>query len=336
MNVIRRLASLKLALAGMLALLGGVLVAYLDRDASVLWVVVPLLALSANLSAAILVNRSFRRHGGLLVFHVGLLGVVLLVAWGRMTNLDARVEITEGQAFDASMIQVLDRGPWHPMKRLAGVDFRQGPIKVAYDAHLVRRETRSQVAFSADRRDDVIAFGDSKPLTVNGYRFYTTSNKGFAAVVTWFGKDGTHRTGTLHFPSYPLKDWSQVVEWRTPAGTELEFSLKFRDPVPESRGWTLHNRRPVQSFTVRLPASAPIALVPGAEATLPEGRLRLEDVRMWMGYEIFYDPTLPWLFATAFVAVLGIAWYFWGKLAPRPAARHAARPVEDNGGVIRV
>ena len=51
------------------------------------------------------------------------------------------------------------------------------------------------------------------------------------------------------------------------------------------------------------------------------GFVRLEKLSMWMGYRVFYEPTLPWLFATSLLTVAALAWWFWSRfgtgLAPR-------------------
>ena len=71
-----------------------------------------------------------------------------------------------------------------------------------------------------------------------------------------------------------------------------------------------------------------IALVPGEAVAVRAGSLRLVDVRMWMGYEVFYDPTLPWLFAAAVAGVLCMAWYLCGALWSWPLASMEAMEAE--------
>ena len=45
------------------------------------------------------------------------------------------------------------------------------------------------------------------------------------------------------------------------------------------------------------------------------GRLRFEKLTAWMGYRVFYDPTLQWLFFVAVIGVLGLSHYFWVRLS---------------------
>ena len=97
MRVLRSLSSLKLTLFGMLALLTGVLASYKDQEASSTWITLPLLLLALNLVAALCVNPRLYRQGGLLVFHLCLLAILLLAVFGRLTGLKGRLEIAEGQ-----------------------------------------------------------------------------------------------------------------------------------------------------------------------------------------------------------------------------------------------
>jgi cytochrome c biogenesis protein ResB len=48
-----------------------------------------------------------------------------------------------------------------------------------------------------------------------------------------------------------------------------------------------------------------VELTPGSEVQLAEGRLRYEALTTWMGYRVFYDPTIQWLF---WVTIAGGAW----------------------------
>lgn len=325
MKALHMLASLKLTLAGMILLLSGTLVSQVgagqgDTGTSVVWLVVPLALLGANLLAALWCNPRFRRQPGLLVFHLCLAFALILVACGRLTHLEGRAEILAGQPFDPSAVEVVGMGPWHPFERLREVSFRQGDFTVNYAPGIVRQNTRSELVMSGDvTGDSIVPIGDTIPLRASGYRFYTTSNKGYAAVLTWAGTSADRATGAVHFPSYPLWDWKQVNRWRTPAGTDLELALELPEPVSERDRWTLDSRGATGALTLRWSSGEQI-LQPTETVRLPGGTLRFEGLRMWMGYEIAYDRTLPWLVSAALAAVLGLSWHFWQKLWMRPAA----------------
>ncbi len=330
MSVLQHLSSLRLALAGMVLLGGGALVSYRDPDATVAWLVLPLLLLAVNLIAALLFNPRFRRQHGLLIFHLGLLAVVLLAAYGHMTALKARVELTEGQTFDIDAVTVVRQGPWHPWRRLAAVDFVQGPLQVHYAAGLSRGRTHSRVHFPGAATYPV-EIGDNIALKVAGYRFHTTSNKGYSAVLTRADPDTGEHRGAVHFPSYPFHDWKQVNHWTGPGGVSIDLELQLPVPPPETRDWVLESARASGSLKLTA-ADETVVLKPGEQQPLAGGSVRFEDIRLWMGYEVTYNPVLPWLFSAALVAVLGLGWHFQAKFrAPVPATRSGE---ETGSGVL--
>lgn len=316
------LASLKLTLPAMVALVVGVLVSYTEPNTHYVWLLAPLGLLAVNLLAAILANPRFRRQGGLLVFHLGLLFVIVLAAFGRLTFLEGRFEITEGQSFDPERVKVERRGPWHSWA-MDQIIFAQAEIEVDYAPGLRRGHTRSKVRITTpEGTPEVVTVGDDSPLTAGSYRFYTTSNKGFAVVLTWLGNEGVNRTGTIHLPSYPLLDWKQINSWITPTGQEIEVDLILPHARPEHVAWTLNSLVMDSTLAVKFDNESR-ELTMGERVRVSGGSLRFDDVRMWMGYRITHDPTLPWLFSAALIAVLGLAWHFWGKLWSRPLSVNA-------------
>ena len=69
-----------------------------------------------------------------------------------------------------------------------------------------------------------------------------------------------------------------------------------------------------------------IELQPGESAVLEGGVLRYDRLASWMGYKLFYDPTLHWLFISAIMAILGMATHFWRKFSALPlTAKESAK-----------
>jgi cytochrome c biogenesis protein len=309
----------------------GVLASYRAPAGDPWLVLAPLAALAANLLAAMAVDPRFRSQGGLLVFHICLLIVMLLVGAQMLVSLDARVEIAEGQAFEPEAVQVRASGPLHPPGRIESVGFGQGPVAVEFGPGLVRGRTRSQVTLDDGRS---MVFGDTKPLVIRGFRFYTTSNKGFAALLTWRGDHGPEHAGAIHFDPYPLRDWNQVKAWTTPAGEQVEIELVAERPVPERVAWVLdRSGAGSASALVLRTAAGSVELRRGQSISLDGGRLRFDDLRMWMGYRIVFDPTLPWLLAAGMVGVFGLGWHFQRKLWFRSAAGPKRVTREEAGDV---
>lgn len=334
MGILSTLSSVKLTVAGIIALAGGILVTYKNGNAAVAWIVTPLLLLALNLLFAVFLNVRFRRQGGLMTFHLCLLAIVLLAAWGRLTVFRGHVEIAQGQSFDPATVVTDQRGLWHPWNKLQQVRFEQADIRVLYAPKLRRGTTQSTVLMpSSDGRRRASTVGDIYPLKAAGYRFYTTSNKGYALVLTWRGDDGNVQRGAVHFPSFPLNDWKQINTWVTPAGTAVGLEFHPKTTVPLDSHWSLDSRNSAGSMTVSMNDSDRVTLEAGEQITLPGGTLHYEGPRMWMGYVIFYDPTLAWLLAAALIGVLAMAWHFWTSIWSRPLSTQAVDSKEPDHGI---
>lgn len=323
---LRRLASTRLTLLGMALLAVGAGLSYDNPDHISAWVLTaPLLFLAVNLLAAILTQPGINRRPGLLVFHLGLLAICILAAIGRLTHFESRVELSQGSAFDPRAMEEITQGPWHPGE-LEKVRFVQQDYTVEYRAGLVRGKTRSHVLIpDGDRGWERVVVGDDTPLIIDGYRFYTTFNKGFAAVLTWFPPQGQAVTGTLHMPSYPLFEYKQANSW-TPPGSdeEIKFWLRLETGYDLESAWTLDGEKTTGVLVVN-DGQKRVELGPGEGVELPGGYLRYEALSTWMGYKVFYDPTLKWLFIAAMMTVLGLSLHYWHKFRLQPLAETTAR-----------
>lgn len=326
-SALHKMASTRFTIVLLIVLAIAVYVTH-ERSTMPVWsVVTPLALLGFNLAAALLTHTRLRQ-GGLLILHVGLLAVLFLAAVGRLTHFDGRVEITEGNTFNATDVEVLGRGAWHN-NRLADIRFVQGPFLVDYAPGLKRGHTSSLVQMTGKGRTFQSALvGDDQPLILSGYRFYTTHNKGFAPVITWLPNQGTPTTGAIHMPSYPLFDWKQDNRWTPPGGAEIRFWLHLDVPRSDDAAWTLDSRTTRAVLVIHAQGQR-ITLKPGESARLTEGVLRFEKLATWMGYKIFFDPTLPWLLAAALLSVVGLAWYAWRKMFTRTVETVAPGFVND-------
>lgn len=301
-------------MAGFSLLAIGTLASYDRPEVPAAVIVAPLALLVVNLAAA-LAQRPALRRGGLGLFHIALLLLLLLVGAGRMTHFDAQVEVGEDALLDPAQIEVTGSGPWHgtAWQRLT---FRQGAFEVAYAAGVRRAHTRSQVWLEGQDTPRVV--GDDTPLILDGYRFYTTHNKGFAPLLTWQPDSGEPVRGVLHMPSYPLFDWKQENRWTTPDGRLVRFWLRIDRPLSEQSAWTLDPHDLPTVLVVAVDA-ARHELKTGESVRLPGATLRYERLTGWMGYRIFYDPTLVPMLVVSLLGVLGLGWHLWarsGRLLP--------------------
>lgn len=312
-NAMHKLASTRLALLGM-ALFGGALLLTYNNPKAPLWLMVaPLVLLAVNLLAAIVVNPRIYRQPGLLILHLALLGIILLAAVGRLTRFDGRAEITEGSLFSPGHVEITGKGPLHS-ERLDQVIFAQGSFSVDYEAGLSRAHTRSQIiVLDAAGKQTPAVVGDQVPLVLAGYRFYTTSNKGFAPLLTWIPDQGDPVSGTVNMPTYPSFDWNQSNRWTPPGEEETRFHLQIEQPLNRESAWTLDSKQMPAALEIESGGRRAV-LRAGESVRLTHGVLRFEELRGWMGYKIFFDPTLPWMFWTAVTGVAGMAWHFWYKL----------------------
>ena len=316
---LKLLSSLKLTLIGMVLLGIGASLSYGNPvDISVWVLIAPLALLAINLAAAILTNPRINRQPGLLVFHVCLFTTVVLVGVGRLTHLDAHVEVSLGQEFQQDMLLEVLKGPWHS-GNLDKVSFTQGPYTVDYAAGLRRGLTHNEVLVTG--RDGQLIkqdIGDDRPLILERYRFYTTFNKGFAPIMTWTPNQGQPITGRIHMPSYPLFDYKQDNSW-TPPGTaeEIKFWLQLDTGFTREKAWVLHGRKASAVLVVSTKGQR-VELNLGEEVQLENGRLRYDQLTTWMGYRVFYDPTIGWLFFVTVAGVLGLSHFFWVKLNLKP------------------
>ena len=301
--LLKTIASLKLTLAGLAVLIVNSFAISQWPDAAIPWLVVPLTVLAVNLLAALLVRHAFRQQSALLLFHVGLLGVLLLVAAGILTRFGGSVEVVEGTAFDPAVVTPRGTGWLHP-DRLERVRFSQGPLEVNYLSGLRRDTTHSRVLVSqADGTEVRRDIGDREGFTSNGYRFMTTFNKGFAALVLWRDAQGREALGTVNFPSFPKFEWKQRKDWATPAGELLTLELKLAERVPEESPWTLSSRDVDYEVGISGVTLAATMVGPGEPVAVKGGEITVVDLRLWMGYRIDYNPLLPWLLTAAFLSL---------------------------------
>lgn len=300
----------------------GLLAAVVLVDPSYPWLA-PVMALMAlNLVAALVQHARLRRQLPLLVSHLALLAVVLLAALGRLTSLDGRFELTEGVPFEGRLIDG-QIGTWH-RDRLHRLAFRHEGFEIDYAAGRRRGPTRNTVTWSdADGRPQSAVIGDHRPLQLQGYRIYTSPNKGFAPVLRWT-PDGPGSTrdvllGAVHLPSFPMHELRQSNEWQLPDGRALWVMLQTDETLIDPSAPAQFTLPRTHRLVVRL-GDARFELAPGAEAALAGGRLHYEGLSTWMGYRITGDPTLPWLLAASLLAALALGWHYVLKFRAPAAA----------------
>ncbi len=317
---IAQFASLRTTLLGMALLGAGAISSQWPSAVSTLLLCTALLWLALNLFAALAVHPAFRRQLPLLVFHLALFALVLLAAWGKLTALDGRFELTQGVAFDGELIES-NAGPLH-RNGLARLDFRHAGFDIDYAPGRQRGATRNPVTWrDAGGTAHSAVIGDHRPLIFDGYRFYTSSNKGFAPWLTWRPDAGEPISGTVHLPAFPMHELRQSADWTLPNGQRVWLKLDFAEMLIDPSK-AAQFRMPEAHRLVLHVGTLEAELAPRESLKLPGGTLVYEGLRTWMGYRVSYDPTLPWLLAAALLAALSLAWYYTQRFffVARPAA----------------
>lgn len=304
------LASLRLTLVGIVAL-ATLSMAASGVGFSQTWLALPLSILAINLLAALVTRPVFHRLSGLLVFHLGLLGLLALAAVSALIRMEGRVEIAEGQFLTETRVEITDQGLLHRLL-LDRVDFRQGSVTVNYAPGLARRDTVTEIY--PEGKPSPVTMSDSQSYDAGHYRFTTTSNKGFAALVSWLDPNGVAR-GAIHFPSYPAYEWKQINRWTSPDGARVELELAL-PALPRKSEWTLRSPPRDVSLIVRRDGEPARYLQPGQSVSVGPGTLRFDNVRLWIGYEIDFSPLSGWMFGAGCVAIVGIACHFRRRLFP--------------------
>ncbi|HET9576796.1 MAG TPA: cytochrome c biogenesis protein ResB [Usitatibacter sp.] len=315
---LQRLASLNLTLAGLATLAAGAAIYAASATPHAALVIGPLALLTANLAAAVATNGVFRRDLPLMVFHCALLAVVVLAAVGRLTHFKGHVELAEGEVFDGQ-VTVDEAGALH-RGALDRVRFVNDGFTIRYAAGLKRAETRNTIrVFDAEGGITQRVIGDNEPLQSQGYRFYTTFNKGFSLVFRWFPRGGgAPDRGTVNLPSYPANEHRQALEWKLPgSGPRLWTQLQFDKPPLDPDADTSFRKPEAHRVVLRI-GQERWEIEPGQQVSLAQGVLAYEGLTTWMGYTVFYDWTMPWLIAACLTAIAALGWHFARKFMRTP------------------
>ncbi len=278
---------------------------------------VVIVLLAVNLLAALVVHPAFRRQLPLLVSHLALLVLVVLVAVGRMTALDGRFELTQGEFFGGTLLDG-ETGALH-VDRLERLSFRHDGFEIDYAPGRQRGATRNAVTWRGqDGQPRSAVIGDHVPLVLDGHRFYTSPNKGYAPLLRWVPEQGEPVRGAVHMPSFPAQELQQSREWALPDGRLVWVLLQLDETLIDPAKKTGFAMPRAPRLVVRM-GELRAELVPGQSLALGGGTLVFEELRTWMGYRVAYDPTLPWLLVAALLSALALGLHYALKFSARGA-----------------
>jgi cytochrome c biogenesis protein len=286
------------------------------------WLItIPLLFLAFNLMAALLTNKIFRHQGWLLLFHIALLLLLLLVGISQITKLIGSVEVTNGTVYDQSSAQ-WQQGVFHP-NRLDKLQFKLEHFVINYEPNAAgnaqRLDTQAYLTWQDEEggvKKGIV--GDRVPLELYGYKLYTTYNKGFAPTFRWVPHEGAPIMGAVHLPAWPANEFNQANDLQIPGTSyKIWLRLRFFDPIFSSTEPSIF-RIPNNSVLIVRVGEQRHELQKGQSIEFPTGRLEFLGLNTWMGFQIFYDWSLPWILAVSLLAVFGLGGHFRQKFAPTP------------------
>lgn len=311
------LASLKLTVVSLVLLgCGGIVLLYSNLRPTVV-LLVPFVLLGINLIAAMFVFPAFRRNTALQAFHLALLAVLILAAFSRLTYFKGQFELSAGERF-TGRVMASEKGPWH-VGAWDQVDFINEGAQVLFRVGGKRGPTHNAVRWlDAQGQTHRHIIGDNAPLRVHGYRIYPSTHFGYAPLFSWRPSQGaTPSRGTVHLPSLHMGS-SLSNTWTLPdTGISALVMLQPKHPVPDTLKETLFIRGGAHTLLVTIRGESRV-MRPGDTWSMPEGILSYESLETWMGYTVFYDQTIPWLLASALIAVTSLAFHFKQKFTQKP------------------
>lgn len=278
---------------------------------------VPFVLLGANLAAAIAVHARFRADLPLLGFHLALLALVLLFIVGRLSYFDGAFVLTRGIAFDGHFERQAS-GPLHgdAYRRLNLIN--EGFVEHAPNKSLHYMSNRvSWVDATGKRHSEQI--GEDRPLVMDGYRIYPVRQRGFSPLFSWAPAGAAPHDATIPIPASPSLDFPRGVSWHIDATLELWASILPDDPAlpPPSTPRENLGAAMLPHRLVLWVGEVRHELRPGDSLTLPQGKLTYLSLDTWMGYNVIYDPTKPWLIACVLLAVGCMIWFYLRRFKVR-------------------
>lgn len=298
------------------AALAGVVSVYVPAWITAIWVL-PLGIFALSVIAAVLVRPRLRRDPALLGLHLALLVLIVLVGIERLAYFDGAATLSDGAVFSGEL-HLDERGPLHP-DRVASLRFANEGFVEDYADRDRWRATYNRVRVWDERgHSHVTQIGDDAPLQLNGYRIFTTFNRGYSPVFHWQPAQGAPQMGTVQL--YPnAKAW-MANDWRLPSGPTAWVLLEPEQSVNIQRGERRTNMGAAELAhrVVLRVGEQRWTLRPGESADLPGGRLTYVRLGVWMGYRIVYDFAAHWLASAAAAMVLCLL-VFYARLLFRTA-----------------
>lgn len=148
---------------------------------------------------SITAERGYLREAGNLLFHIALLGVLVCVAGGHLTQYRGQVTVVEGEGFSNSLAEYdsFRAGPWLDRSALPDFRFTLDDFRATYDTSPTEHEFGQPRSFEADvtvsqpgHDDEHRTLRVNQPLHVPGANMYLLGN-GYAPEITVRDPEGS-------------------------------------------------------------------------------------------------------------------------------------------------
>lgn len=315
-TTIRLFASNRVTLVLLVVLTLSIIVYYQVALEGRIWLIaIPSVMLIINFLLALASRGILKNNWPLMVFHFALITLVLLIFAGQLSFFRGTLELAEDEEF-FGQLENIKQGPWHRYG-LEHVRFSNLGFDIHYRQGIKRANTVNQISLNlGEGRQQLVEIGDHVPLVIGHYRFYTSHNKGYAPVFEWRPSGSTAvKVGSIHLPAYPTHEYRQVLEWKIPASDQKLWTMLSieEDVLPEDRAFDF--QVPQQHKLIVRYQDQRHELIPGDELSLPQGSLIYRELSTWMGYQVDYDWTRPWLLATVLIGLGALFLHYMAKFS---------------------
>ncbi|TKB48294.1 hypothetical protein FCL40_13165 [Ferrimonas sediminicola] len=285
------LASLRLTVAAILALILGLMLVSGRGWPLAATLTLPALLLWLNLGAALAVFPVFRRSLSLTLFHLALMLMLPLALVAGRFHFAGHFELPEGAAFDPGRLVIDRQGPWYT-PGLSALNLTLDSISASYAEGLRPQHIRARVRLNGDGK--VIAEG--RPLHWQGYRLYVTKNVGFSVNLDYLASNGSRHNLSVNFPWFLGNELAQAQEL-TLGGDRLWLKLDGLEAVFDDSLAVSPLRLPARPKLVVRRQETRRVLSLGQKAGLGQGTLVFRGVHFWQGFKVQHDPSRHWMLA---------------------------------------
>lgn len=315
-------------------------------------------------------ERGYLRETGNLLFHVSLLGVLIVFAWGQLVAYSAQKVIPVGGSFANSVVDfdayeaggLVDTSTLEPFRvRLDDLDARFAPSGApeGFTANVTITGGNGDQWQETIRPNEPLRMdGISVFLSGNGYAPRievrdASGNLAFSGPVPFLPQDTSYLSdGVIKVPDVTsgpqLGFTGQLLPTAYDDGeTLMSIHPSPTDPLILLEIWTgdlgLDDGIPQNVYRLQTDAMNPvegedgepalIALTPGDTVTLPQGlgEITFIDMPRFASVDIRYDPTLAWLLTATTTAFIGLT---VSLFTPRRRAWVTCRTLSDGGTTV--